>query len=114
LLSFLDSSESRRSKASFKKEIKPESGEAEKDFSAEEDVSTMWREAFMKAYKAMDKELKSHANLDCFCSGSTSVTVVKQVPQRSASIIFLILFLVVRLQYLSINRAQDLESTNWI
>ncbi|GAU27175.1 hypothetical protein TSUD_104850 [Trifolium subterraneum] len=78
LLSFLDSSESRRSKASFKKEIKPESGEAEQDFSAEEEVSTMWREAFMKAYKAMDKELKSHANLDCFCSGSTSVTIVKQ------------------------------------
>ncbi|CAJ2660453.1 unnamed protein product [Trifolium pratense] len=78
LLSFLDSSESRRSKASFKKEIKPESGEAENDFSAEEEMSTMWREAFMKAYKAMDKELKSHANLDCFCSGSTSVTIVKQ------------------------------------
>ncbi|XP_072066909.1 probable protein phosphatase 2C 52 [Arachis hypogaea] len=38
----------------------------------------MWREAFMKAYKAMDKELRSHPNLDCFCSGSTAVTIVKQ------------------------------------
>ncbi|CAI0549844.1 unnamed protein product [Linum tenue] len=36
------------------------------------------REAFMKSYKAMDKELKSHPNLDCFCSGSTAVTIVKQ------------------------------------
>lgn len=80
LLSFLDSSESKRnesSKASFK-DMKLESGEAENNFSAEDEVSSMWREAFMKAYKAMDKELKSHANLDCFCSGSTSVTVVKQ------------------------------------
>ncbi|CAN1844224.1 Probable protein phosphatase 2C 52 [Linum perenne] len=36
------------------------------------------REAFTKSYKSMDKELKSHPNLDCFCSGSTSVTIVKQ------------------------------------
>ena len=95
LLSFLDSSESRQnesSKAFSKKDIKLESGEAENNFSAEDEVNSMWREAFMKAYKAMDKELKSHANLDCFCSGSTSVTVVKQVDQRSASII-LVLFL---------------------
>ncbi|KAL1300703.1 probable protein phosphatase 2C 52 [Arachis ipaensis] len=41
-------------------------------------VNSMWREAFMKAYKAMDKELRSHPNLDCFCSGSTAVTIVKQ------------------------------------
>ncbi|KAK1371278.1 PPM-type phosphatase domain-containing protein [Heracleum sosnowskyi] len=26
----------------------------------------------------MDKELRSHPNLDCFCSGSTAITVVKQ------------------------------------
>lgn len=89
LLSFLDSSESRRNesnKACFK-DKKLESGETENNFSAEDEVNSMWREAFMKAYKAMDKELKSHANLDCFCSGSTSVTVVKQVNQRSASIV---------------------------
>lgn len=76
LLSFLQSSEF--SKACFKRDIKPASGEAENDISAENEVNSMWREAFMKAYKAMDKELKSHANLDCFCSGSTSVSVVKQ------------------------------------
>ncbi|CAH9116548.1 unnamed protein product [Cuscuta europaea] len=37
-----------------------------------------WREAFLKSYKAMDKDLRSHPNLDCFCSGSTAVTIVKQ------------------------------------
>ncbi|CAN1844230.1 Probable protein phosphatase 2C 52 [Linum perenne] len=58
---------------------KLECGDLEKDGSPEEDqLNSMWREAFTKSYKSMDKELKSHPNLDCFCSGSTSVTIVKQ------------------------------------
>lgn len=36
-----------------------------------------WRKTFARAYKAMDKDLRSHAILDCFCSGSTAVTVLK-------------------------------------
>ncbi|ONM58723.1 putative protein phosphatase 2C 1 [Zea mays] len=36
-----------------------------------------WRKAFARAYKTMDKDLRSHATLDCFCSGSTAVTVLK-------------------------------------
>ncbi|XP_019194666.1 PREDICTED: probable protein phosphatase 2C 52 [Ipomoea nil] len=44
----------------------------------EDKVDSLWREAFLKSYKAMDKELRSHPNLDCFCSGSTAVTIVKQ------------------------------------
>lgn len=36
-----------------------------------------WRKAFARAYKAMDKDLRSHPSLDCFCSGSTAVTVLK-------------------------------------
>ncbi|CAE6138426.1 unnamed protein product [Arabidopsis arenosa] len=38
----------------------------------------LWGEAFLKSFKAMDKELRSHPNLDCFCSGSTGVTILKQ------------------------------------
>ena len=38
-----------------------------------------WRKAFARAYKAMDKDLRSHPSLDCFCSGSTAVTVLKLV-----------------------------------
>ncbi|CAL1406633.1 unnamed protein product [Linum trigynum] len=53
-------------------------GDLEKDGSIEDKLDSLWREAFMKSYKAMDKELKSHPNLDCFCSGSTAVTIVKQ------------------------------------
>ncbi|MED6222388.1 hypothetical protein PIB30_063895 [Stylosanthes scabra] len=83
LLSFLHSSESRRNgsgkgKACFKGNIKPENGDSQKDLSAEDKLNSTWREAFMKAYKSMDKELRSHPNLDCFCSGSTAVTIVKQ------------------------------------
>ncbi|OWM78632.1 hypothetical protein CDL15_Pgr002803 [Punica granatum] len=53
-------------------------GDPEKEGSAEEKLNSLWREAFLKSYKAMDKELRSHPNLDCFCSGSTAVTIVKQ------------------------------------
>ncbi|KAL3364023.1 hypothetical protein AABB24_012986 [Solanum stoloniferum] len=52
--------------------------EPDKDGGMEDKVEYLWREAFLKSYKAMDKELRSHPNLDCFCSGSTAITLVKQ------------------------------------
>lgn len=36
------------------------------------------KESFLKAYKVMDRELRSYTNIDCFCSGTTAVTLVKQ------------------------------------
>ncbi|KAH6769533.1 Protein phosphatase 2C family protein, partial [Perilla frutescens var. frutescens] len=36
------------------------------------------KESFLKAYKVMDRELRMHASIDCFCSGTTAVTLVKQ------------------------------------
>ncbi|XP_059317506.1 probable protein phosphatase 2C 33 [Lycium ferocissimum] len=36
------------------------------------------KESFLKAYKVMDRELRSYTNVDCFCSGTTAVTLVKQ------------------------------------
>ncbi|CAN4075687.1 unnamed protein product [Withania somnifera] len=36
------------------------------------------KESFLKAYKVMDKELRSYTNIDCFCSGTTAVTLIKQ------------------------------------
>lgn len=54
------------------------------DDSILEDKSSMlWREVFLKSYKSMDKELRSQPNLDCFCSGSTAITLVKQVRSLS-------------------------------
>lgn len=37
------------------------------------------KESFLKAFKVMDRELRMHASIDCFCSGTTAVTLVKQV-----------------------------------
>ncbi|XP_058737460.1 probable protein phosphatase 2C 33 [Vicia villosa] len=36
------------------------------------------KESFLKAFKVMDRELKTHQTIDCFCSGTTAVTLVKQ------------------------------------
>ncbi|KAK0602355.1 hypothetical protein LWI29_032569 [Acer saccharum] len=36
------------------------------------------KNSLLKSFKLMDKELKLHPTLDCFCSGSTAVTLVKQ------------------------------------
>ncbi|KAI5555005.1 hypothetical protein POPTR_019G054200v4 [Populus trichocarpa] len=36
------------------------------------------KESFLKAFKIMDRELRVHTNIDCFCSGTTAVTLVKQ------------------------------------
>ncbi|KAJ1269037.1 hypothetical protein BS78_07G179400 [Paspalum vaginatum] len=36
------------------------------------------KQSYFKAFKLMDKELKLHPAVDCFCSGSTAVTLVKQ------------------------------------
>ncbi|XP_011077163.1 probable protein phosphatase 2C 33 [Sesamum indicum] len=42
------------------------------------DVFQTLKESFLKAFKAMDRELRMYANIDCFCSGTTAVTLVKQ------------------------------------
>ncbi|KAF5184810.1 phosphatase 2C [Thalictrum thalictroides] len=36
------------------------------------------KESFLKAFRGMDKELRVHPNINCFCSGTTAVTLVKQ------------------------------------
>lgn len=36
------------------------------------------KESFLKAFRIMDRELRMHANIDCFCSGTTAVTLIKQ------------------------------------
>lgn len=36
------------------------------------------KESFLKAFKVMDRELNMYANVDCFCSGTTAVTLIKQ------------------------------------
>lgn len=61
-----------------------------KDCSSEDPFLTLWRDAFHKSYKSVDKELRSHPSVDCFCSGSTAVTLVKHVSEN-CSLLFLTL-----------------------
>ncbi|KAJ0447979.1 putative protein-serine/threonine phosphatase [Helianthus annuus] len=77
LFSYLDSYESKKNRSATCICGNVDSGLDGGD-GEEEKPELLWREAFLKSYKAMDKELKSHPNLDCFCSGSTAVTIVKQ------------------------------------
>lgn len=37
------------------------------------------KQSLLNAFKLMDKELKLHPTIDCFCSGTTAVTLIKQV-----------------------------------
>lgn len=39
---------------------------------------SLLKRSFLKAFKLMDIELKLHPSIDCFCSGTTAVTVLKQ------------------------------------
>ncbi|KAG9452698.1 hypothetical protein H6P81_005602 [Aristolochia fimbriata] len=55
-----------------------ESVASAKDSISEDPLLQKWRNAFLNSFKAMDKELRSHPAVDCFCSGSTAVTLVKQ------------------------------------
>ncbi|XP_038690098.1 probable protein phosphatase 2C 6 isoform X2 [Tripterygium wilfordii] len=36
------------------------------------------KRTILEAFKLMDKELKLHPTIDCFCSGTTAVTLIKQ------------------------------------
>ncbi|XP_057796503.1 probable protein phosphatase 2C 52 [Salvia miltiorrhiza] len=81
LSSFMNSSESKKNGSSANccnGNVKSDVVDPVKDTPVEDRVESSWREAFLKAYKSMDKELRSHPNLDCFCSGSTAVSVIKQ------------------------------------
>ncbi|KAI3708769.1 hypothetical protein L2E82_38198 [Cichorium intybus] len=36
------------------------------------------KKSILKSFKLIDKELKNHPSIDCFCSGTTAVTLIKQ------------------------------------
>ena len=39
----------------------------------------IWKQSYLKTYAAIDHELKQHPEIDSFCSGSTALTIIKQV-----------------------------------
>ncbi|KAG6700494.1 hypothetical protein I3842_08G114700 [Carya illinoinensis] len=42
------------------------------------EIFQILKDSFLKAFRAMDRELRAHLHIDCFCSGTTAVTLVKQ------------------------------------
>ncbi|KAF5746719.1 phosphatase 2C family protein [Tripterygium wilfordii] len=38
----------------------------------------VWKQSYMKACAAVDKELEQHRKIDSFCSGTTALTIVRQ------------------------------------
>lgn len=62
--------------------------------------------SMLKAFKLMDKELKLHPTIDCFCSGTTAVTLIKQVFFMQLSTVFLNMNRYHHIQYdMSLNSA---------
>lgn len=50
----------------------------------EPEIFQILKYSFLKAFRMMDRELRVHTNVDCFCSGTTAVTLIKQVCGRTA------------------------------
>lgn len=43
------------------------------------EIFTTFKESFLTAFKSVDTELRAYSNIDSFCSGTTAVTLIKQV-----------------------------------
>ncbi|XP_076947517.1 putative protein phosphatase 2C 52 [Bidens hawaiensis] len=80
VISFFDSYDSKKNKSSSNICCNEDSVSEGPDCETvvEDKMGLSWKDAFLKSYKSMDKELRFHPRLDCFCSGSTAVTIVKQ------------------------------------
>lgn len=50
-----------------------------KDKGSQDLSLSSWEASFVKSFKDMDEELSLDSTIDSFCSGSTAVTLVKQV-----------------------------------
>ncbi|KAG8050827.1 hypothetical protein GUJ93_ZPchr0009g1786 [Zizania palustris] len=48
------------------------------DTSDEKQLLSTWKNIFVKAFEDVDEELRKHSGIDCICSGTTAVTVVRQ------------------------------------
>lgn len=60
-----------------------------KDYVKDQDMIQTLIGSIVKAYRFMDKELKMQVDVDCFCSGTTAVTMVKQVVGPKVLMLFL-------------------------
>ncbi|KAL0717755.1 hypothetical protein Bca4012_067077 [Brassica carinata] len=51
---------------------------AEEEEESHSELFQTLKEAFLKAFKVVDRELIFNGSVDCFCSGTTAVTLIKQ------------------------------------
>ncbi|KAG2272326.1 hypothetical protein Bca52824_066881 [Brassica carinata] len=58
-------------------------------YNKDQDMVQMLLISIVKAYRFMDKELKMQVDVDCFCSGTTAVTMVKQAPHEKDEFVVL-------------------------
>jgi len=49
------------------------------DLEMHPDIFQALKESILTSFRIMDRELKVHSGVDCFCSGTTAVTLIKQV-----------------------------------
>lgn len=49
------------------------------DTSNEKQLLSTWKNIFVKTFEDVDEDLRQHSGIDCICSGTTAVTVVRQV-----------------------------------
>jgi serine/threonine protein phosphatase PrpC len=56
-----------------------------KDKGSQDLSLSSWEASFVKSFKDMDEELSLDSTIDSFCSGSTAVTLVKQVQHNFAT-----------------------------
>ncbi|XP_074579495.1 putative protein phosphatase 2C 33 isoform X2 [Curcuma longa] len=78
-----ESEECNTSEASSTLSLK-EDNRASINFEENDDDSQIFKtlkESFLKAFRLMDKELRQHPDIDCFYSGTTAVTLIKQGQQ---------------------------------
>lgn len=68
----------------------PSSTDGSHNHNAKVNFATL-RESLLKAHKVLDRELKLYHHIDCYCSGTTAVTLIKQVT-NPVSIILLLFF----------------------
>lgn len=45
----------------------------------QQETFQLLKQSFLRGFRSMDRELRRFTNIDCFCSGTTAVTLVKQV-----------------------------------
>lgn len=69
-----------------------------------------WKRAIVSAFMVMDKQVKLQENLDCSCSGTTAVVVIRQVNKINTQISLFIFIFVMRTSITkTINRVKVLS-----